>query len=163
VEADMSGDEAEIASAPRVVVIDDEEDITTFLLLALEDAGFAAAACNRPEEAHALLREFRPDLICLDLLMPGLTGATLYVEIREDPELAKVPVLILSGLSAREELAGLLRREADLPPPAGYIEKPVAADGFVRTVRSLLGRAGGGTAGPAPAGPVRRGKRGGGA
>jgi DNA-binding response OmpR family regulator len=134
----MTGDDAGTVGVPRVAVIDDEEDITTFLRLALEDAGFVVVASNHPEEAPGLLRAFQPDVICLDLLMPGLTGASLYVEIKADPELARVPVLILSGLNARDELTAILAREGGVPPPAGYIEKPVAAAGFVRIVRSLL-------------------------
>lgn len=153
----MASDQGSSDSPRRVAIVDDEEDITTFLRLALEDAGFVVATSNIADQAHALLRAFRPDLICLDLLMPGRTGASLYLEMREDPELAAVPVLILSGLDAREELAALLAREANVPPPAGYVEKPVAAEGFVHAVRALLPPPLDPTAGTMPDGSGNRG------
>ena len=128
---------------PRVALVDDEEDITTFLRLALEDAGCAVAVCNRADDALGVLREFRPDLVCLDLLMPGRTGASLYAEMAGDPELGGVPVLILSGLGARDDLPDILARGGgEAPPPAGYLEKPIDAAGFLRLVRSLLGARG---------------------
>jgi len=128
----------------RVAIVDDEEDITTFLRMALEDAGFAVCVTNEPAGAFELLHPFRPDLICLDLLMPGQTGASLYSEFHADPELSQVPVLILSGLDAREELSRILQRQG-LPAPAGYFEKPINAPAFVDMVRSLIGRAAGRT------------------
>jgi two-component system OmpR family response regulator len=127
----------------RVAIVDDEEDITTFLALALEDAGFVVAVTNDPAQALELLRDFRPDLICLDLLMPGQTGASLYLEIHADRSLSHVPVMILSGLDAREDLRVMLQRRGGAPPPSGYIEKPVSAPDFVRSVQTLLERTGG--------------------
>jgi DNA-binding response OmpR family regulator len=123
---------------PLVFIIDDEEDITTFLGLALEDAGYRVMTTTEPTRALALLRRHRPDLICLDLLMPERMGTSLYLEIRRDVELADTPVLILSGLNAREELARILEREARVPPPAGYIEKPPVAEALLEKVRELL-------------------------
>ena len=89
-------------------------------------------------EALTLLERSGPDLICLDLLMPDRTGVSLYAELRAHERLGDVPVLILSGLGAREELGRMLTREGELPAPAGFIEKPVDIERFLATVRRLL-------------------------
>ncbi|MFH1844147.1 MAG: response regulator [bacterium] len=125
--------------SPLVIIIDDEVDITTFLGLALEDAGYRVQTLNEATHAMELLRRERPDLICLDLLMPEQTGASLYQEIRLDTTLRQTPVLILSGLNAREELGQLLHQDPNLEPPAGYLEKPVEAEAFLQLIQQLLG------------------------
>jgi CheY-like chemotaxis protein len=123
---------------PLVAVIDDEEDITTYLGMALEDSGLDVLLINDAATAIGELDRRRPDLICLDLLMPEQMGTSLYLTIRRTPQLARTPVVILSGLSGRDTLAGLLKREPDVAPPAGYIDKPVSPERFVETVRELL-------------------------
>jgi DNA-binding response OmpR family regulator len=128
----------ENTTPPLVAIVDDEEDITTFLGLALEDEGYRVVTINEAAEALPILRQAPPDLICLDLLMPHRTGASLYLEICKDPRLAPVPVLILSGLNARDELNDLLRHEADVAPPAGYLEKPLESEIFLAKVQELL-------------------------
>lgn len=135
---------------PLVALVDDEEDITTFLALALEDAGYRVVATNESAVALALLRERRPDLICLDLLMPERMGSSLYLQIRRAEELAAVPVLILSGLGARDDLREMLARAGDVPPPTGYIEKPVDTEQFLTAVEQALAGAAGAGRGGAP-------------
>jgi DNA-binding response OmpR family regulator len=149
----MTGDET--ARAPLVALIDDEEDITTYLGLALEDAGYRVEKTNEAGEALALLQRSAPDLICLDLLMPDRTGVSLYAEICSHEQLGRVPVLILSGLGEREELSRMLTRAGELPAPAGFIDKPVEIESFLATLRELLAPpagAGGEAPGPEPEG-----------
>lgn len=123
---------------PRVAVVDDEVDVAAYVCVALADSGCRTLAISSPDDAVAAMRAFRPDLVCLDLVMPGRTGASIYVELQNDPALAGVPVLILSGVDAREELAGAIA-EAALPAPAGYLEKPLDIDAVVAAVRRLVG------------------------
>ncbi len=127
---------------PLVAIVDDEEDITTFLGLALEDVGYEVVTINESAEALATLRMRPPDLICLDLLMPHRTGASLYVEITADSQLATIPVLILSGLNARELLNDILQGEDAEASPEGYLEKPIETEPFLAKVRELLARNG---------------------
>lgn len=125
---------------PLVAVVDDEVDILTYLRVALEDHGYRVA--SRPDASRALewLERHEPDLICLDLLMPEQTGISLYAEISRHDRLGKVPIVILSGLAARDELPSILQRAGDLPQPARFLEKPLDIDLFLETVRSLVGR-----------------------
>ncbi len=131
------------ATGPLVAVVDDEEDITTFLGLVLVDNGYRVLTLNKANVAMDALRRERPDLICLDLLMPHVTGASLYKEIRSDGALERTPVLILSGLAAQQDLNELLRRDGGAHPPEGYLEKPVKTDAFLELVAKLLPGEGG--------------------
>jgi DNA-binding response OmpR family regulator len=125
---------------PRVAIIDDEQDVLTFLRIVFEDRGYEVATCEHSSTALALLREFRPDLICLDLLMPEQMGASLYVEIRRLPALASVPVLILTGLNAEDALAALGSRASGVPPPQGTVEKPLEVAQLFKAVDTVLAR-----------------------
>lgn len=129
------------AGRPRVAVVDDEQDVLTFLRLALEDQGFEVLASDRPLAALEQLRGFAPDLICLDLLMPEQMGSSLFLEIRSDPRLAEVPVVILTGLNARDALARVSGPGSKVRPPERYLEKPVDLAGFLRAVTELAGPA----------------------
>jgi len=123
---------------PRVALVDDEVDVTTYLACALEERGYQVLACNQATAALVRLRAFVPDLICLDLLMPEELGTSLYVAVRHDDMLAHSRVLILSGLDARSELASLIAAHPELPPPDGYIDKPVDLAAFLIAVDALL-------------------------
>lgn len=126
-------------TGPTVAVVDDEEDITTFLRLALEDAGYGVVTTNDATAALDLLLASRPDLILLDLLMPERSGLSLYAAMRARPELGRIPTVILSGLGIAEELPELLRRAGGLPPPDGFLEKPLDAEQLLVKVKQLLG------------------------
>jgi len=121
-----------------VAIIDDEEDITTYLRIALEDEGYRVISTTDASAAMEMLAVQKPDLICLDLLMPGQTGVSLYAGLVDHPTLNGVPIIILSGLTNREGLPAILAGAGDLPAPAAFIEKPVEADQFLDTVRQLL-------------------------
>jgi DNA-binding response OmpR family regulator len=124
---------------PHVAVIDDEADVLTFLRLALDDAGFDVLASSSPTEVLDELRSFRPDLICLDLLMPERMGLSLFVEIRKTPGLEEVPVVILSGLAGSTRPLDGLDLAGDVEPPVAYFEKPVELGAFLAAVRRLTG------------------------
>jgi DNA-binding response OmpR family regulator len=121
-----------------VAVIDDEEDITTFLALALEDAGYRVTTCNHAADAFDLLRRERPDLICLDLVMPERAGASLYVAVRRDAGLAQVPILIMTGIGTRQETLNAIVAAAAVPPPDGCVDKPLDSDELLDRVREIV-------------------------
>jgi len=123
---------------PTVAIVDDEEDITTYLRIALEDEGYRVVTTTDAAGALELLSLSRPDLICLDLLMPEQTGISLYASLVKHEQLAHVPIVILSGLTNREGLPAMLKQANELPEPAAFIEKPVDIEQFLRTVRQLL-------------------------
>jgi CheY-like chemotaxis protein len=123
---------------PSVLVVDDEADVRAYLKSALEDAGFAVRTAQDGLEALEMIREAPPDLISLDLVMPRHSGAKLHRELQRDRQLAKIPVLIVTG-HARDELGSTDFRELTLSGPGVYLEKPVNPVSYVAAVRRLLG------------------------
>jgi len=132
------------ARSPRVAIVDDEEDIATYLEMALEDRGYDVVTTSNPKEAMDLLISSEPDVIFLDVVMPGQTGIAVYAEILGHPRLRECPIVIMSGLAVGAELKGILERAGGLPEPAGVMEKPIGIDELTSMVERLLGRRAGG-------------------
>jgi DNA-binding response OmpR family regulator len=126
---------AQKRSAPRkkVVVVDDEILIRETVRLALEHAGLAATAVSDPDKALAMIRAEKPDLVLMDLYMPGLDGRELLRAMKADPALARVPVLVFSGSNeAVDVVTGLQSGAVD------YLAKPADGDMLVAKIRSIL-------------------------
>ncbi|MBI5117053.1 response regulator [Candidatus Poribacteria bacterium] len=117
----------------KIAIIDDEPDIVFYLASALQDNGFEVCTATNAHEGLELIRSQRPDLVCLDILMPEQTGFSLYRKIKEDKSLKGVRILIISALSMEQEMA----RIGSALKPDGYIEKPVDISLFITTVQRL--------------------------
>lgn len=103
----------------EVLVVEDDSDLRESLSQALQDHGFTVTqAANGQQALELLKRGIRPGLILLDLMMPVLSGWELRDALREDPELAKIPQLIVSAFVDETEQAVLAL------PPDDCIRKP---------------------------------------
>lgn len=122
----------------RVLVVDDEPDVRSYLKNALEDAGFFVETASDGLEALDMVRRDPPDLISLDLVMPRHSGAKFYRELQKERKLSKIPVLIVTG-HARDELGRADLQEMTMSGPGVYLEKPVRPATYVAAVRRLLG------------------------
>ena len=125
-------------SRPVVAIVDDEEDITTYLELALSDHGIDVIACTDSASSYDVLVENAPDLILLDLIMPGQTGVALYAKISRHPRLASCPIVIMSGLCGSAEIASILDEHCDLHQPPRILEKPIDVGTLLEVVGELL-------------------------
>jgi CheY-like chemotaxis protein len=101
----------------------------------LGDNGAEVIRAVDGDEALAKARAEKPDLITLDLQMPGKDGTEVFETLRHDPELARIKVCIVTG---RPELRRLVY-ERPVPPPEGYVDKPVTAEAIVLNLRKILG------------------------
>jgi CheY-like chemotaxis protein len=110
----------------RVLVVDDEMDIRQALAEVLTDEGYQVASAADGAEALEQLHAFHPNLVLLDLMMPGMNGWEFRAaqKVDPDPDLASVPVVILSALGRD----GVI--DAD-----GYIQKPFELDELLTAVR----------------------------
>jgi CheY-like chemotaxis protein len=91
----------------RILVIDDESDFTYMLKLSLEAMGYYRVGVeNDPSRALRAAREFGPDLILLDIMMPDLDGSEVASRIRSDPHLRDVPLLFMTALVSHREARG---------------------------------------------------------
>jgi CheY-like chemotaxis protein len=125
----------------RIMVIDDEPDVVTFLTTLLEENGYETCSAQDGTEGLDKLQKERPDLICLDLLMPEKTGIKLYREIRKDPEFKDIPVIMITGFAAPEFPLIDFKRfisQRSIPPPEGYMEKPIDRSALLKAIQETL-------------------------
>lgn len=122
-------------SGQRILVVDDDADIRGLVRELLERRGFAVAEAADGKQALQVFYEDRPDLVLLDVSMPGLDGWTTLERIRE---LSDVPVMMLTARSEELEKTRGLRAGAD-----DYVTKPFGRQELLARVEALLRRAGG--------------------
>ena len=121
-------------SSYKILVVDDESDVREFICAVLEDNGATVLEARDGDEALEKARRERPDLITLDITMPGKDGGEVFVEIRRDPEIKNTPVCIIS---AHPQLRRLIYQRT-VPPPDGYLDKPIDEKGLLLNVRKTL-------------------------
>ncbi len=126
----------------RVLVVDDDPDIITFVVTVLEENGYIPLMAKNGEEGRAKAVEEKPDLIILDVLMPKQSGIKMYRELKGDESLKKIPVIILSGIAKRTFLRSqeaLTEFESQtIPEPEAYIEKPVEPEELAEMIKKLV-------------------------
>lgn len=120
----------------NIWIVEDEPDISRLLSRLLQDAGYFTKQAFSGTEAKLLLEKETPDLILLDLMLPGISGEQLLQEIREERRL-NIPILILSAKGALQDKITLLKTGAD-----DYITKPFEPEEVVARVHAALRRAG---------------------
>ena len=120
-----------------ILVVDDEQDVVRYFKTLFEDNGYRALTAMDGVEAMEKIRTEHPDLVTLDITMPNKTGVTVYRDIKESEELKKTPVLIVTGV--QPEFRKFISSRRQVPPPEGYLEKPVALNEVLAEVRRLIG------------------------
>ncbi len=118
----------------RILVVDDEPDTLAFIVAVLEDSGAEVIEACDGNEALDVARREKPDLVTLDISMPGKDGGQVFEEMRSDPALRDIPVCIISG---RPELRRLIYQRT-VSPPDGYLDKPVDEKSLLLNVRKVL-------------------------
>lgn len=88
-----------------VLIVDDEEQVLQLVASLLEVKGYEAITASHGEEALRIIEEKRPDAILLDIMMPGLDGATVAQRLRESPETSDIPIIFLTGLVDADEMS----------------------------------------------------------
>lgn len=127
--------EAPSARRARILVVDDTEDIRYFLATLLQDRYEVIAAASGEEGLQAAISGVRPEIILLDVMMPGMDGYEVMRQLAGDPRTADIPVIFLTALaSVEEEQYGLDLGATD------YITKPVSPPILLARVRMHLER-----------------------
>lgn len=144
-------------SDTRVLIVDDEEENVLYLSTILDENGFRDVhAANDGNQALVRAAELAPDLIILDIRIPKKSGILVFNELKEDPALADIPVIILTGegeflrhldslrsfheersLYSEEPTDQVLERFIKARPEI-FLEKPIEPEAFMEAVRSVL-------------------------
>ena len=121
----------------RILVVDDESDVTELLQYRLEQEGYRVATLNDPLGFVVKVREFEPDLMLLDIMMPELSGIQLCRIVRADPLMKDIPVIFLSARGeAEDRIKGLEAGAED------YISKPFNINELLLRISKMLKRSG---------------------
>ena len=118
----------------KILVADDEPDFVTFVSTVLEDNGAEVIEAFDGNQALELARKEKPDLMTLDITMPGKSGIEVFEILRSDDELSGIPVCIMTG---KPELRKLIYDRA-VKPPEGYVDKPIDEESIILNIRKIL-------------------------
>lgn len=125
-----------------VLIVDDEMHLRIFIGAVFETAGFKPVLARDGEDGLNKARAQRPDLVSLDLMMPGEGGITMFRELKTDPRLKDVPVMIVSAVGGPtfEHAMETLRAATggQLPGPGAYVEKPPKPEALLAAAARLL-------------------------
>ena len=121
-------------SAARILVVEDEPALQKVLAMRLGMEGFQVETASDGEEALEMIRRSAPDLVLTDLMMPVMDGTELTRNIKGDPALRKIPVMILTALKEQRERDNLISLGAD-----GFAAKPYNSAELTARIRELLG------------------------
>ena len=121
-----------------ILVVEDENDIRDLLVFTLDREGFAVLQADSGQAALEQARNKHPDLILLDLMLPGMDGLSVYKRLQREPDTASIPVIMLTAKGEEiDRIVGLEIGASD------YIVKPFSLREVILRIRVVLGRKGG--------------------
>jgi len=127
----------------KVLVVDDDPDVRLFSVTVLEENGYTPLEAEDGESGLKMIKEEKPDLVILDILMPRQSGVRLYRELKTNKALKNINVIILSGIAKktflRSQKALTEFGGAEIPDPEIYLEKPVEPEELAEVIKKVLG------------------------
>jgi DNA-binding response OmpR family regulator len=117
----------------KILVVDDEPEITEIVETFLTEAGYQVAVENTADKAIAKARTYRPDVILLDIMMPGQDGYSICQELKSDPAYAGIPVIFLTGKDRNDDMGRSFRSGGDM-----FIKKPFTCERLLEIVNIVL-------------------------
>ena len=129
------------STAKKILVVDDEPDAVQGITAMLEAGGYSVCSASDGDAGLATARKEKPDLILMDVQMPGKDGFKTFAELRLDDSMKNIPVVFLTGVGER---TGIHFSAFDVEEylgskPEGYVEKPVDANRLLKTINKILG------------------------
>jgi two-component system, OmpR family, response regulator len=121
----------------KILMVDDEENFTRMVKLNLEETGeYAVMVENNSNNAFKAAKEFKPDLILLDVMMPGMDGGDVASELRSDNALKNIPVVFLTAILKKDEMDSSDGLMGGHP----FIAKPVSVEDLVKCIEKNIAR-----------------------
>ena len=118
----------------RVLVVDDDPEITELFADVLKDDGrFEVATAQTGYDAGVMTQQFKPDVVVLDYMLPDINGNVVCRTIRENPELSRIKILIISGVVNPSDIDRLMQAGAD-----DFIKKPFNIESVVQRILELV-------------------------
>jgi CheY-like chemotaxis protein len=126
----------------KILILDDEPNVVTYMETLLQDNGYDTVSAGDGSEGMERVRSEKPDLITLDISMPKKSGVRFYRELKEDPDLAAIPVVVVTAITGYggkpEDFQKFISSRKHLPPPEGFAPKPIDRDELLKAIGELL-------------------------
>jgi two-component system phosphate regulon response regulator PhoB len=127
----------------KVLTVDDDDDIRKVVSKLVEKSGYEAIEAKNGVEGMGMVREHKPDLIILDMLMPKESGIRMYHELKTEEPLKDIPVVVLSAIPKKSFLRSQKVLDEfggqSVPEPEAYIEKPEEPEELIALMKKILG------------------------
>ena len=121
---------------PKVLIADDEPDIVYVLSEVLSDEGYDTITAADGEETLRKAKEYKPDIILLDIMMPKMDGYSVNVQLKSQPETKDIPVIVITGRGQLKELFDMNEKA----PIDDFLEKPFPVKELLERMDRLLKR-----------------------
>jgi CheY-like chemotaxis protein len=125
-----------MAGPKRILIVDDEQDIRTYLSTLLGDQGYETIQAKDGGDAIQKIQAGPPDLITLDISMPEKSGIRFFREIKTDDRWKHIPIIVVTGVS--EDMRTFISSRHHVPAPEGFVPKPINQEEMLSLVQSLL-------------------------
>ena len=125
---------------PKILLIDDDVDFVEATKAVLEREPYEIIVAYEGDEGLQKARQENPDLILLDVIMPVKDGFTAAEQLKKDPQLSKIPVIMLTAFSSKGQETSIPRSRGFALETEDYIEKPVAPEELLSRVKRYLKR-----------------------
>ena len=124
--------------SPTILLVDDDRDFVEATKIVLESAPYDVAVAYDGDEALRKVKEVDPDLIILDIIMPEQHGFKVCEALKSDPDLSKIPVIMLTSLSQQMGETAFSLRDGMMLEADDYVDKPVTPEELLKRVRKFL-------------------------
>ena len=121
-----------IATA-RILVVDDQTEVTEIIQTFLGSAGYEVSVVNEATEAIRRAHDFKPNVILLDIMMPGRDGYDICRELKEDPRFSNIPIIFLTGRDRNDDQGRSFQSGGDM-----FIKKPFSCERLLDIVNIVL-------------------------
>jgi len=127
----------------KILIVDDEIDIIIYLDTLLKDNGYEVLKARSAGEAREIMEQVRPDLVCLDIMMPKRSGIALYREFKTDDRFKDIPAIFITAFSLTRDFEGgelkRLIQDKRVPEPYAFIEKPIQVPKLLEAIERAMG------------------------
>lgn len=120
--------------AKKVLCIDDEPEMLNLVKYTLEKGGFEVSTCDNGRHAWDEIQRIKPDLLVLDVMLPGIDGYSLQLKISQDGSTKDMPIIVLTALEPSKTLF------QKFPQVVAFMTKPFKTDDLLQAAQSAVGR-----------------------
>ena len=116
----------------KILIVDDDMEISSLVQYALESAGHQVQVCDNGRDVLTALRSYKPDLLLLDVMLPGIDGYSLANQITENAETKSLPIVVLSALEPSRTMFQKFEQVS------AFLTKPFNTDDLLEAVKTAL-------------------------